>query len=260
MLVLAFALAALIGASLGLMGGGGSILTVPVFVYLLGFAAKPAIAMSLPVVGATSLAGAISHWRAGNVEARAAFAFGLIAMTGSYLGARVSVLITGATQLTLLSVVILAAAILMMWSSFSQRAAGWGEDSADKRVTILTPKTVVVGLVIGVLTGVVGVGGGFLIVPALVIAARVPIKQAIGTSLLVIAMNSAAGFAGYYGTVDMRWEFVGSFTAFAIAGILVGTYLTRFLSGAALQRGFSVLLLLVGCFMLYQNAHSGTLF
>lgn len=242
------------------MGGGGSILTVPVFVYLLGFAAKPAIAMSLPVVGATSLAGAISHWCAGNVEARAAFVFGLIAMTGSYLGARVSVLISGATQLTLLSVVILAAAILMMWSSFSQGAAGAGDDSADKRLTLLTPKTVVVGLVIGVLTGMVGVGGGFLIVPALVIAARVPIKQAIGTSLLVIAMNSAAGFAGYHGTVDMQWEFVGSFTAFAIAGILVGTYLTRFLSGAALQRGFSALLLLVGCFMLYQNAHPGTLF
>ena len=111
MTILGFVLAAMVGLSLGLMGGGGSILTVPIFVYVLGFAAKPAIAMSLPVVGATSLVGALGHWRAGNVHLRTALLFGVIAMAGSYLGARLAVFISGAVQLTTLAIVMLAAAL-----------------------------------------------------------------------------------------------------------------------------------------------------
>lgn len=252
MTVLGFALAALIGLSLGLMGGGGSILTVPVFVYVLGFAAKPAIAMSLPVVGATSLVGALSHWRAGNVNLRTALLFGVIAMLGSYVGARLAVFFSGAIQLTVLAVVMLAAAATMLLNRRSADAAASGGPVVD-RATLPIGKIVAVGLTVGVLTGIVGIGGGFLIVPALVVLGRVPMKQAVGTSLLVIAMNSVSGFAGYFGTVDIPWGFLAAFTAVAIAGILAGTYLVRFVPGAVLKRGFAVFLLLIGTLMLYQN-------
>jgi len=252
MAVLGFALAALIGLSLGLMGGGGSILTVPIFVYVLGFAAKPAIAMSLPVVGVTSLVGALGHWRAGNVDLRTASLFGVIAMVGSYAGARLAVFFSGAVQLTVLSVVMLAAAASMLRPGRGKDGAAKPTNS-DGRASLPLGKIAAVGLAVGVLTGVVGIGGGFLIVPALVVLGRVPMKQAVGTSLLVIAMNSVSGFAGYMGTVDIPWPFLAAFTSVAIAGILVGTYLVRFVSGAALKRGFAMFLLVIGALMLYQN-------
>jgi uncharacterized membrane protein YfcA len=109
------------------------------------------------------------------------------------------------------------------------------------------------GLAVGVLTGLVGVGGGFLIVPALVLLGKVPMKQAVGTSLLVIAMKSAAGFLGYLGQVQVAWGFMTVFTAVAVGGILLGTYLVRFVPQAALQRAFAVFLVVMGAFILYQN-------
>lgn len=254
MVLLGYALAALIGLSLGLMGGGGSILTVPIFVYVLGFAAKPAIAMSLPVVGATSLVGAIGHWRAGNVRVRTALIFGMIAMAGAYFGARLAVFIPGAVQLTLLAAVMLVAAVSMLRAA---RPAASEDESmenlGDRSASSSTGTLLVVGFAVGVLTGVVGIGGGFLIVPALVVLGRVPMKQAVGTSLLVIAMNSAAGFLGYAGQVAVPWGFLAGFTAVAIAGILAGTYLVRFVSARTLKRGFAVFLLAIGGFMLFQN-------
>lgn len=251
MTILGFVFALLMGASLGLMGGGGSIVTVPIFVYVLGFAAKPAIALSLPVVGATSLAGAIGHWRAGNVQVRTALLFGLIAMAGSYVGARLAVFVSGAAQLTILAVVMLAAAASMLRPrrGDDQRADG---TAGTPPPALPVRKLVAVAIAVGLLTGVVGIGGGFLIVPALVVLARVPMKEAIGTSLLVIAMNSVSGFAGYVGTVDVPWGFLAAFTAVAVSGILAGTYLVRFTSAAALKRGFAVFLVIVGGFMLYH--------
>lgn len=242
---LGLVLASAIGLSLGLLGGGGSILTVPVFVYVLGYAAKPAIAMSLPVVGATSLVGAISHWRAGNVNFRQALTFGIVAMVGSFAGARLAVLVSGLFQLTLLAVVMLGAALSMLRRPVAQPSAGTEPVS---RWLVL-----VVGLGVGLLTGLVGIGGGFLIVPALVVLARLPMKQAVGTSLLVIAMNSASGFLGYLGQVDVPWGFMAVFTAIAIGGILVGTHLVRFVSQQALKRSFAVFLLVMAGVILYQN-------
>lgn len=251
--VLGFALAGVIGLSLGLMGGGGSILTVPVFVYVLGFGAKPAIAMSLPVVGATSLVGAVGHWRAGNVHLRTALVFGGIAMVGSYLGARLAVFVSGAVQLLTLAVVMLAAAVSMLRSRPARATSRDVEEAATPGAPLPMAKILAVGFAVGVLTGIVGIGGGFLIVPALVVLGRVPMKQAVGTSLLVIAMNSASGYAGYAGTVEVPWGFLASFAGVAIAGILAGTYLVRFVSPAALKRGFAIFLLTVGGLMLYQN-------
>ena len=242
---LGLVLASAIGLSLGLLGGGGSILTVPVFVYVLGYAAKPAIAMSLPVVGTTSLVGAIGHWRAGNVNLRQAFTFGIVAMVGAFAGARLAVLVSGLFQLTLLAVVMLGAALSML-----RRPVARGSDGNEPVSRWLV---LVVGLGVGLLTGLVGIGGGFLIVPALVVLARLPMKQAVGTSLVVIAMNSASGFLGYLGQVDVPWGFMAVFTAIAIGGILVGTHLVRFVSQQALKRSFALFLLLMAGVILYQN-------
>ena len=255
MTLLGFALAALIGLSLGLLGGGGSVLTVPIFVYVLSFGAKTAIAMSLPVVGATSLVGALFHWRAGNVHLRTAFLFGTIAMVGSYVGARAAVFFSGGVQLALLALVMVAAAVSMLRPRPASATLSVVDEARHLAAPVALPgaKILVVGLAVGVLTGIVGIGGGFLIVPALVVLGRVPMKHAVGTSLLVIAMNSAAGFAGYLGTVSVPWAFLAGFTAVAIVGILGGSYFARFVSGDALRRGFGAFLLVVGGLMLYQN-------
>lgn len=252
MTVLGLGLAALIGLSLGLLGGGGSILTVPIFVYVLGFGAKEAIAMSLAVVGATSLFGALGHWRAGNVNLRVAAIFGVVAMAGTYLGARLAVFFSGAAQLILFAAVMLLAAFFMFRGDRPQpgaRAPGDGAAAGEMPLGLIA----VEGIVVGVLTGLVGVGGGFLIVPALVLLGRVPMKQAVGTSLLVIAMKSAAGFAGYLGQVEVQWGFMAVFTGIAIGGILLGTWLVQFVPQAALKRSFAVFLLVMGAFILYQN-------
>ncbi len=250
MLLVGYALAALIGLSLGIMGGGGSILTVPIFVYVLGFDPKVAIAMSLPVVGATSLIGAVSHWKDGNVRLKIAALFGVIAMAGAYAGARLSIFLSGSFQLVLLAVVMLLAAVSMFRSA--RRDSHRAVDAVPERrvgLGLLVP----VALGVGVLTGLVGIGGGFLVVPALVLMARVPMKQAVGTSLLVIAMNSLSGSLGYIGQFTMPWGFMFAFTAVAAAGILAGTRIVRFVPQAALKRGFAVFLVLMGTFILYRN-------
>jgi len=243
MLVLGFALASVIGLSLGLLGGGGSILTVPVLVYVLGYAAKPAIAMSLPIVGITSLIGAALHWRQGNVRVGMATTFGVFAMIGAFVGAKLSVLLSGGVQLTLLAVVMSAAAASML------RTRAELGSGASWRPALLVP----VASAVGVLTGLVGIGGGFLIVPALVLLARVPMRQAVGTSLLVIAMNAASGFAGYVGSVDVDWAFLSGFTAAAVVGAFAGTALVTRVPQATLKRGFAVFLFAVGGFVLYMN-------
>jgi uncharacterized protein len=248
-LTLGLAFAALIGLSLGLLGGGGSILTVPVFVYVLGMAAKPAIAMSLPVVGVTSLVGAALHWRLGNVRVRTAIPFGLLAMAGAFAGAKLSVFMSGTAQLALLAVVMLAAAGSMLRGGGARADVG---TSPSPRLALIVP----VALGVGVLTGLVGIGGGFLVVPALVILAGVPMKEAVGTSLLVIAMNSASGFVGYLGTVALDWGFLAGFTAVAVAGALVGAALVARVPQATLKRAFAVFLLAMGAFVLYQNRHA----
>jgi len=254
MLVPALLFAALIGLSLGMLGGGGSILTVPVLVYVAHVEPKTAIAMSLAVVGVTSIAGALSHWRAGNVNLRVAVLFGALAMVGSYAGARLSVYLSGALQLVLLAVVMLAAALSMLRGT-PERVAAAGADNA--RIDVPHPLALrglaPVAVGVGVLTGLVGIGGGFLVVPALVLFGRVPMKHAVGTSLVVIVMNCASGFVGHLGHVDIPWTFAGVFTGVAIAGILLGTYLARFVSPAALKRGFALFLLVTGAFVLYRN-------
>ena len=249
MSILGLALAALIGLSLGLLGGGGSILTVPIFVYVLGFGVKEAVAMSLAVVGTTSLVGAAGYWRAGQVNLRVAAIFGAVAMAGTYLGARLAVFFSGAAQLILFAAVMLLAA----WFMFRPRKVEAEGPAPPSQREMPLALIVAKGVAVGVLTWMVGVGGGFLIVPALVLLGRVPMKEAVGTSLLVIAMKSAAGFAGYLGQVEVAWGFMGVFTAVAVGGILLGTHLVKYVPQATLQRAFAVFLVVMGTFILYQN-------
>ena len=250
---LGISLGLLIGLSMGLLGGGGSILTVPIFVYVLGFDPKASIAMSLAVVGTTSVAGAIGHWRIGNVHVRVALIFGAVAMAGTYLGARLSVFFSGAAQLALFALVMIAAAYFMLLGRVPGLSATKEERHLGDRSKLPVALIVLEGIAVGVLTGLVGVGGGFLIVPALVLLVRIPMKQAVGTSLAVIAMKSAAGFLGYVGQVEIAWEFMAIFTAVAIAGILVGTLLVRLVPHVALRRAFAILLLIMGTAILYAN-------
>jgi uncharacterized protein len=246
-LILGLLLAVLIGISLGMLGGGGSILTVPVLVYVLGFEAKQAIAMSLPVVGLTSLIGAYIHWRLGNVRARTAVSFGVLTMIGAFGGAKLAMFLSGAVQLLLLSAAMLAAAVSMLRGAPVVRDTG--APAAQARFAML----VLVALAVGVLTGLVGIGGGFLVVPALVLLANVPMREAVGTSLLVIAMNTASGFAGYLGTVSIDWRFLAGFTAAAITGALIGTVLAARVPQGTLKRAFAFFLLGMGAFVLYRN-------
>ena len=250
-------LALLVGAALGLLGGGGSILTVPVFVYVLGFGAREAIAASLAVVGVTSLFGVLAHLKGGNVNLRLAAIFGPFAMAGTYGGARLSVFVPEAAQLTLFAVVMLFAALFMLRNG-GEAGASDGSSGHDARGTLAAASLplgyiAVEGLAVGALTGLVGVGGGFLIIPALVLLGDVPMKQAVGTSLLIIAMKSATGFAGYLGHVEVPWTFLALFTPAAVAGILAGSFAARFVSHARLEKAFAVFLIATGVFIVGEN-------
>ncbi len=245
MLTLAFAL--LIGVALGMLGGGGSILTVPVLTYVSGLDAKTAIAASLPIVALSSAFGALGHWRSGNVHARIAVTFGAFAMLGGFAGARAAQWISGQTQMLLFATVMLLAAVSMLRTRKGEALS----DGEVARVAIseLAP----IGLSVGVLTGLVGVGGGFLIVPALVKLARIPMRVAVGTSLTVIAMNATAGTIGYIGQVSWPFALLIPFIGFALVGVAIGTSSAQRVPQSVLRQSFGVLLLLVGSFVMYQN-------
>lgn len=256
-----------IGLSLGLIGGGGSVLAVPILVYVMGIAPRPAIAMTLVIVGAVSLIGAIPHGVQGNVNLKKAFMFGGATMLGAFLGAQLTRLpfITDTVQMVLFATMMVLAAGFMIRKGDRQkpqpivphRPLTTGE--AD--LSLYPPPLcrycwlwfVSEGIGIGILTGLVGVGGGFAIVPALVLLGNTPIKEAIGTSLVIIAMNSVTGFLGYLGHVDLQWSLMGSFTLVASVGTLSGAYLSRFVQAQQLQKSFGYFLLAVAAFVLFQQ-------
>ena len=250
MALLGLPLAALIGLSLGLLGGGGSILAVPVLVYVAGFDPKQGIAMGLAVVGVTSLAGAVGHARRGNVSFRAAAIFGGVAMVGTFGGAKLAAFMSGGVQLALFGATMLVAAVAMLRSGRRARAAKIPE---APRPPASFPILAAAALGVGVLTGVAGVGGGFLVVPALALLAGLPMHRAVGTSLAVIAFNSLTGFVGYLGQVDVPWAYLGAFVSIAVGGSVAGAWLSRFFSQAALKSSFSALLLVMGALVLVAN-------
>lgn len=181
------------------------------------------------------------------MDMRIAFIFGTVAMAGTYLGARLAVFFSGSAQLILFATVMLFAAYFM----FRDRRPEPGADHAAKRMPLALMASE--GLVVGALTGLVGVGGGFLIVPALVLLGGLPMKQAVGTSLFVIALKSAAGVAGYVGQVEVPWGFVALFAGVAIGGAYAGGNLVRYVPAGTLKKGFALFLVVIGSFILWEN-------
>lgn len=248
MIVAVVALAVLVGVSLGLLGGGGSILTVPLLVYVAGQDPKVAIATSLLVVGITSAAGAVPHARAGRVRWRIAVLFGLAGMAGSYAGGRIGSLVDGTWLLVAFAVMMAVTSVAMLRG---RRAGGAGTD--DER-PMATGRALGTGVVVGLVTGLVGAGGGFVIVPALVLLGGLPMHAAVGTSLVVIAMNSSAGLLGYLSGVAVDWPVAVAVTAAAVVGSVLGGRLAGRISQASLRRGFGVFVAAMSVFVLVEEA------
>ena len=249
MLAAAIVPGVLIGAALGLLGGGGSVLTVPIFVYVLGFRPKEAIAMSLAVVAATSAFGTVGYWRAGHVNVRIATVFGGVAMLGTLLGVRLARLIPGTAQMAMFGAVMLAAAVFML------RGRPACDEQRCDGVTRSVASTVKVGaggLFVGSLTGIVGVGGGFLIVPAPLLM-QVPLRKAVGTSLLVITGTCVVGVLGYLGHVTLNWAAVALVAAGTLPGMALGSYLHQYVPQPILRRGFAVFLVVMAAFIFIQS-------
>ncbi len=248
-------LAAGIGLSLGLMGGGGSVLALPILVYVLQVPTKAAVPMTLVIVGTVSLLGVLPHWRVGNVNLKAAGIFGLATMVGAFGGAKLAAWVSPTFQLVLFGILMLVAALFMIRKS-TQKVKPEATPLAYYPqpvcrycwLWLLTE-----GIGVGVLTGLVGVGGGFAIVPALVLLGKVPMKEAVGTSLLIIALNAITGFWGYWGQVELDIPLMVSMTLAASLGTLPGAYLAQFVSPQHLQKGFGYFLLVMAAFVLFQN-------
>ncbi|MHB1678059.1 MAG: sulfite exporter TauE/SafE family protein [Sulfuriferula sp.] len=248
------------GILLGLLGSGGSIVTVPALVYLLGVHPKSAIALSLGIVAITAAFSAINHFRSGNVNLKVAVIFGLCGMLGTYGGTKLGIIMPAVLQLGLFAFVMYAAAYRMLkpkrWFGIVPADAVHGTLEIMQDAEILPVRlglVALLGLAVGVLTGLVGVGGGFLIIPALVLFSGIPMKQAVGTSLVVVAVNSATGFSGYYGVVPVDYALMGTFTAVAIAGGFIGAQFSRHVSPENLKRGFGVFLVLVATYILIKS-------
>lgn len=254
MLVLTLAAALLIGLALGVLGGGGSILTVPILVYLAGMDAKQAIATSLFVVGATSAVGAIAHARAGRVRWRTALVFGAAAMAGAYGGGRLAEHIPAGWLLAAFGLMMIATAVAMIRG---RRDRGGDHSSAGEHHELPVAKVIAEGIVVGAVTGLVGAGGGFLVVPALALLGGLPMAVAVGTSLVVIAMKSFAGLAGYLAVVEINWTLALAVTASAIVGSLVGGSVAGRIPDAVLRRGFGWFVVVMGGFVLVQQVPPG---
>lgn len=258
MWIIGHIIAVFIGISLGLLGGGGSVLAVPTLVYVMGIPPKEAIVLTLVAVGSVSVLGAIPHWKLGNIQLKTAAIFGFSTMIGAYSGARIATLpfVTDTLQMLLFAAMMLVAALAMIVKSSRREKSIESEelDAYSKPICrycwlwLMTE-----GIGVGILTGLVGVGGGFAIVPALVLLAKLPMKQAIGTSLVIISMNSLAGFLGYFGRVPVNLSLLVSFTLAASIGMISGAYLVKFVRAKHLQKAFGYFLLTVSVFVLWQN-------
>lgn len=247
-MLLAGFLSLLIGISLGLLGGGGSILTVPILIYALGVEEKSAIATSLFVVGITSAVAAIQHARAQNVVWRVALIFSGAGMAGAFLGGRVAKYLPSSLLLVLFALIMLATAIAMWKGKKAPVGASEQEDAA-----LPIPKIVVEGLVVGTVTGLVGAGGGFLVVPALALLGGLSMQRAIGSSLVVIALKSFAGFAGYATHVQVDYELAALVTAAAVVGSFGGAHLAKRISAEQLRKAFAIFVLVMAVFLLFKQ-------
>jgi hypothetical protein len=250
MTFLALTLGLLVGFVLGLLGGGGSILAVPIFLYVLHVPPKSAIAMSLAVVGLSAFVGFLTHWRQGTVALRVALPFGLCAMIGAFVTARLERFVPANVQLTLFAIFAFTAALVMLRDAAKPEPAA---PPSPRRDVHFSPKLIPHALGVGVLTALVGAGGGFVIVPALLLIADVPIKPAVGSSLLIITLNALSGFLGYIGQVPIDWPLIGSFSATAAIGAIIGTRILRRVPQRRIKQAFAILILVLGAYLIAQR-------
>jgi uncharacterized membrane protein YfcA len=252
--------ALLIGIVLGLIGGGGSILTVPVFVYLFSINPVTATAYSLFVVGVTALVGAIRNMYKGLVDFKTAIVFSIPAFIAVYITRKfivpaipLKLVAIGEFVLTKNIAIMVFFAIIMLIASVSMIRTQKMDAKVQTQVAFNYPLIIVEGLVVGLLTGLVGAGGGFLIIPALVLFAKLPMKKAVATSLLIIAIKSLIGFIGDVETMHIDWQFLALFSGVSILGIFVGVWLTNFVNGSRLKKGFGWFVLLMAIYILIKE-------
>jgi len=259
--IIGFAAAILIGISLGLIGGGGSILTVPVLVYILGVNPVLATAYSLFVVGSTSLVGAATYMKKGLVNYKTALVFAIPSFIAVFLTRKFLVpalpdpLFTlGEAIITKNIGIMVFFALIMLAASYSMITAKKCVDcDEDEPVVFNFPIIALEGSVVGVITGIVGAGGGFLIIPALVLLAKLPMKMAVGTSLLIIAAKSLIGFLGDLSTQTIDWQLLLIFTALSIVGIFIGSALSKKINEKVLKTGFGWFVLIMGIYIITKE-------
>jgi hypothetical protein len=250
-----------IGVSLGLIGGGGSILTVPVLVYLFGVEPVLATAYSLFIVGSTSLIGTFPKYKSGEVNLKTAIIFGLPAIVAVYATRAFlvpalpnEIFTIGTFVVTKALLMMILFAVLMVFASISMirgKKTVVPEKAGEQKFNY--PLILLEGAVVGILTGLVGAGGGFLIIPALVIFSKLPMKQAVGTSLLIIAAKSLIGFTGDLGNETIDWTLLLTVTGLAIAGIFIGNALSKKVSADSLKKGFGWFVLVMGVYIIIKE-------
>lgn len=251
----------IIGISLGLIGGGGSILTVPVLVYLFKVEPVVATAYSLFIVGLASLVGAFPKYKQGQVNLKTALIFGIpsiiaVFATRKFLVPEIpkEVFTIGDFVVTKSILMMILFAILMVFASISMISnKNKKKETENGEQKFNYPMIVLEGAVVGMLTGLVGAGGGFLIIPALVLLSKLPMKQAVGTSLLIIAAKSLIGFTGDLSNYAMDWKLLGTVTALAIAGIFIGDALSKKIDGNKLKKGFGWFVLVMGIYIIVKE-------
>ncbi len=261
MIIIGYIASILIGIALGLIGGGGSILTVPVLVYLMGVDAVAATAFSLFIVGATSAVGSVQYFRKGLVNIKTAIVFGIpsivaVFLTRAYIVPAIpkEIMSIGDFVITKSILMMLLFACLMIAASYSMiKKSKTNSDEDTKEQKFNYPVILIEGLVVGILTGLVGAGGGFLIIPALVILSKLPMKEAVGTSLVIIAAKSLIGFFGEGAETVINWQIILSVTAFAVLGIFIGTYLSKKIDGAKLKPAFGWFVLVMGIYIILKE-------
>lgn len=249
-MTLLLALSALIGVTLGLLGGGGSILAVPTLVYVAHLSTKDGIATSLLVVGVTSAIAMLTHARHGRIAWRTGAVFGAASMAGAYVGGRVAHFVPASWLLGGFTLMMVVTAVAMM------RPRQKTIDSETCNPTGGVARSIAIGVGIGLLTGVVGAGGGFVIVPALTLLHGLPIRTAVGTSLLVITMNSAAGFLGAMAHATIPWGLAAAVTVAAVAGSLLGAAVASRTKPESLRKGFAWFVLAMAAFMVLKQVPS----
>jgi uncharacterized membrane protein YfcA len=250
----------IIGLSLGLIGGGGSILTVPVLVYLFGIDPVLATAYSLFIVGSTSLVGAFPKYKNGEINIKTAIIFGIPSILAVYATRAFivpaipsNILTIGSWTLTKPLMMMMIFAVLMVFASVSMIRSKDNKKQDQGPQVFNYPMILLEGAIVGILTGLVGAGGGFLIIPALVLFSKLPMKQAIGTSLLIIAAKSLVGFTGDLGKQTMDWTLLLSVTALAIIGIFIGNALGKKVSAESLKKGFGWFVLIMGIYIIIKE-------